>query len=229
MPDQTLNSLDVRQQRLVENARRAADSGDWEYALTACAEVLAAVPGCLPVRRLQRVVAKQKFTHAGGWLSKALSGITAWPTSLSGGKSPAEQLQQADKILAKDPYSITGLQLLAIAARHHGWPELMAFACEAIREIEPDNRDNLLALGEAWLMAEKPEAALRAADAILALNSVDDEAQALMRKASIAHTTKQGQWEAAGDFRAKLKVGSRGNTPPSIRQPSPGNPTADAG
>lgn len=206
MPDLTLKSLDVRQQKLIENASRAFERGNLDYTLTACAEVLAAVPGCLPVRRLQRAAMKQKFTRSGGWMSKALSGITALPFSLGGGnKPPAEMLRQADKILAKDPYSITGLQLLASAASAHDWPETAAFAYEAIREIEPDNRANLLALGEAWLAAHNPDAALRVADEILALNPVDGEGQTLMRKASIARTTRQGKWDATGDYREKLK------------------------
>lgn len=206
MPDLTLKSLDLRQQKLIENASRAFERGNLEYTLTACAEVLEILPGCLPVRRLQRAAMKQKFNRSGGWMSKALSGITALPFTFGGGnKSPAEMLRQADKILVKDPYSITGLQLLATAASAQDWPETTAFALEAIREVEPHNRANLLALGEAWLVAQNPDAALRVADEILALNPVDGEGQTLMRKASIARTTRQGRWDATGDYREKLK------------------------
>lgn len=206
MPDLTLKSLDVRQQKLIENASRAFERGNLDYTLTARAEVLAGMPGCLPVRRLQRAAMKQRFTRAGGWMSKALIGITALPFSLGdANKPPAEQLRQADKILAKDPYSITGLQMLASAVSAQDWPETAAFAHEAIREIEPDNSANLLALGEAWLAAHNPDAALRVADEILSLNPVDGEGQTLMRKASIARTTRQGKWDAAGDYREKLK------------------------
>lgn len=244
MPDLTLKALDGRQQKLADNASRAFERGNLEYALTACAEVLAAVPGCLPVRRLQRAAMKQKFTRSGGWMSKALTGITALPFSLGGAnKPPAELLRQADKILAKDPYSITGLQLLASAAQAHDWPETVAFAYEAIREIEPNNRDNLLALGEAWLAAHNPDAALCVADEILAFNPVDGEAQTLMRKASIARTTEQGRWEVEGNFRDKLRDESlpmplektdqsSGSEPdgraPPVAASAPADPVADA-
>jgi tetratricopeptide (TPR) repeat protein len=63
----------------------------------------------------------------------------------------------------------------------------------------------LLALGEAWLTAGKPDQALKVADALLRLNSVDGDAQGLMRKASIARTTDQGHWDEGGDYRGKLK------------------------
>ena len=62
-------------------------------------------------------------------------------------------MQQADKILNKDPNSITGMQLLAQAAHTFEWPETAAFAHEAICDLDPTNRENLLSLGEAWLRA----------------------------------------------------------------------------
>lgn len=206
MPDLTLQAVDARQQKLMENAGRAFEQGNLDYVLTATAQVLAAVPACLPVRRLQRAAQKKRFSKSGGWMGKALSGLTALPFSLGGNRrAPAETLAQAEKILARDPYSISGLQLLAEAAQAQDWPETAAFALEAIREIETANRANLLALGEAWLAANNPAAALQVADEMLRTNPVDGDAQNLMRKASIARTTRQGRWEGAGNYREKLK------------------------
>lgn len=206
MPDLTLHALDARQQKLVENAGRAFAQGQLDYVLTATSEVLAVVPACLPVRRLQRAAQKQRFSRAGGWMGKALSGLTALPFSLGGNRrSPAETLVQAEKILTKDPYSIAGLQLLVEAAQAQDWPETAAFAFEAIREIEPTNRANLLALGEAWIAANNPGAALQVADEMLRANPVNGDAQNLMRKASIAHTTRQGHWEGSGNWRETPK------------------------
>ncbi|MFM1852344.1 MAG: hypothetical protein RIS54_2028 [Verrucomicrobiota bacterium] len=117
MPDLSLQAVDARQQKLMENAGRAFELGNLGYVLTATAQVLAAVPACLPVRRLQRAAQKKRFSKSGGWMGKALSGLTALPFSLGGNRrAPAETLAQAEKILARDPYSISGLQLLAEAA-----------------------------------------------------------------------------------------------------------------
>lgn len=204
MPDTPLTTLDSRQQKLIGNARRAFDKGNLEYVLTVCGEVLRDQPGCLSVRRLQRM-AQLRQSKGSGWMGKALGGLTALPFSLSKAKDPQENLARAEKLLAGDPGNVSALNLLADAAKGFDWPETAAFAYEAIRELEPDNRDNLLALGEACLNAGKPDDALQVADEILKINPVDGEAQSLMRKASIARTTTQGHWEREGDYREKLK------------------------
>jgi len=205
MPDTPLSSLDSRQQRLLANSRRALEKGNAEYVVTACGEILNDHPGCLPVRQLQRV-AQLRQSGQGGWMGKAMSGLTNFPFSLrSKGITPEKSLRRAEKMLLEAPRNLAGLKLLAEASKGFDWPETWAFALEAIREIEPKNRDNLLALGEAWLAAEKPDKALKVADALLRLNTVDGEAQSLMRKASIAHTTDQGHWDRGGDYRDKLK------------------------
>ncbi len=205
MPDTPLSSLDSRQQRLLANAQRALEKGNAEYVVTACGEILHDQPGCIQVRQLQRV-AQLRQSVKGGWMGKAVSGLTNLPFSL-GGKSggPAKSLARADKILMEDPRSLVGLKLLAEASSEFDWPETTAFALDAIREIEPENRGNLLALGEAWLAAEKPDQALKIADVLLRLNAVDGDAQSLMRQASIARTTDQGHWDERGDYRDKLK------------------------
>jgi tetratricopeptide (TPR) repeat protein len=107
--------------------------------------------------------------------------------------------------LAKDPTSVPALKLLAEAAGGLGLLETVAFALDAVREIEPDNRANLLALGEAWITAGKPAEALKAADAILKTKPADADAQNLMRKASIAQTVTKGNWDGQGNFRDKLR------------------------
>ncbi len=113
-------------------------------------------------------------------------------------------LEAAEKALAGNPTSAPALKLLAESALALGWPETAAFAYEAIRELAPDDHANLLALGEGLLAAGKPAEALRLADAVLRVHPVDGGAQNLMRKASVAQTLTQGNWESTGSFREKL-------------------------
>jgi tetratricopeptide (TPR) repeat protein len=244
MSDLSLATLDSRQQKLADNASRAFEQGNYDYVITACAQILQTVPSCLPVRRLQRAAQLKNSSARGGWMNKTLSGLTALPFAISmARKTPEEVLQQADKILNKDPNSITGLQLLAQAAHTFEWPETAAFAHEAICDLDPTNRENLLSLGEAWLRAGKNDAALRVADEVLRLNPVDGEGQTLMRRASIARTTEQGCWEGAGNYREKLrdepkavsleraaKIGAPSPVPaaPPAVTPSPSNPLQSA-
>jgi tetratricopeptide (TPR) repeat protein len=139
-------------------------------------------------------------------MAKALGGFSTAPFMFGGGKKdPAKLLESAEALLAKDPTSVAGLKLLAEAAGGLGLPETVAFALDAVRELEPDNRANLLALGEAWIAAGKPAEAVKTADAMLAQKPADAEAQALLRKASVAQTVTKGNWEAQGNFRDKLR------------------------
>jgi tetratricopeptide (TPR) repeat protein len=210
MPDVAVSALDARQQKLVENARRALALGNVEYVLTACAEVLQAQPGCLPARRLWRAAQLRQTKGSSGVVGRTLSGLTALPFTLGANRrDPRDNLVRADKLLAKDPNNLGALRLLAEAAVSFDWPETAVFAHEIIREQEPTNRENLLALGEAWLRAGKSAEALRVADEILRLHPVDAAAQTLMRKASIAQATRHGHWEKEGNYREKLNDESR--------------------
>jgi tetratricopeptide (TPR) repeat protein len=108
-------------------------------------------------------------------------------------------------LLAKDPTNVIALKMLAEAAGGLNLLETVAFALDAVRELEPDNRNNLLALGEAWLAAGKATEALNIADEILRIKPTDAEAQSLMRKASVAQTVTKHSWDQQSSYRDKLR------------------------
>lgn len=206
MPEINVAALDPRQQKLVENARVALERGHLDYVLEATAQVLKAAPGCLPVRRLQRVAQLRQAKGRGGLMARMTRGLSNAPFALGAGpKDPAKQLETAEALLVKDPANVAALRLLAEAAQGLGLPETVAFAFEAIRELEPDNEQNLLALGEAWFAAGRPVEALQVADELLRRKPASGDAQKLMRKASIAQTVTRGGWESGADFRDKLR------------------------
>jgi tetratricopeptide (TPR) repeat protein len=206
MPEINVAALDSRQQKLVENARVALERGNLDYTLEATAQVLKAAPGCLPVRRLQRVAQLRRAKGRGGLIARMSRGLSNAPFALGAvPKEPAKLLETAEALLARDPANTAGLRFLAEAAQGLGLPETVAFAYEAIRELEPDNHANLLALGEAWFAAGRPVEALEVADEILRRRPADSEAQNLMRKASIAQTVSRGGWDSSAGFRDKLR------------------------
>lgn len=206
MPEVSVASLDPRQQKLIENARIALERGNLDYTIEVTTQVLKAAPGCLAVRRLHRVAQLRQSRTTNNFMAKTLSGFSTAPFMFGGGrKEPAKMLEAAEGFLAKSPTSVPALKMLAEAAGGLGLPETVAFALDAIRELEPDNRANLLALGEAWLAAGKPADALRIADAMLKTKPTDGDAQNLMRKASIAQTVTKGNWESKESYRDKLK------------------------
>ena len=201
-------SLDPRHQKLIENARVALERGNLDYVIEVSAQVLKVQPGCLPVRRLQRVAQlRNNRGKGGGFLGKTMSGLSAAPFMFGGAKKdPQKQLEGAETLLAKDPTNVAALKMLAEAATGLGLRETVAFALDAIRELEPENKNNLLALGEAWLAAGKPTEALQIADEILKTKPTDGDAQNLMRKASVAQTVTKHQWDQQQQsFREKLR------------------------
>jgi tetratricopeptide (TPR) repeat protein len=199
-------ALDARQQKLVENARVALERGNFDYVAEVTTQVLKAAPGCLPVRKLQRVAQLRKNgAKSGGLMARVTNGFSNAPFMFGGPKEPAKALEAAELLLAKDPQNVAALRMLAEAARRLALPETAAFALDAIREIDPADRANLLALGEAWLAAGKAGEALKVADELLRQKSADPAAQDLMRKASVAQTVTKAGWEKQGDFREKLR------------------------
>lgn len=207
MPEIPVASLDPRHQRLVENARVALERGNLDYVLEVTSQVLKVAPGCLPVRKLQRVAQiRNTRGRSGGFMARVSSGLSTAPFMFGGGKKePAKLLETAEMLLAKDPNNVSALKMLAEAAGALGFPETVAFALDAVREIEPENRNNLLALGEAWLAAGKPNDALKIADDILRSKPTDADAQNLMRKASVAQTVTKHSWDQQSTYRDKLR------------------------
>src|SRR5947199_10150355 len=80
-------SLDPRHQKLIENARVALDRGNLDYVVEVTAQVLKTQPGCLPVRRLQRVAQLRAARAKGsGFMSKMTAGLSAAPFMFGAGK-----------------------------------------------------------------------------------------------------------------------------------------------
>ncbi len=209
MPDVPFTALEAREQKLVENARKALAQGNADYVITVCEPILARVPGCLPVRGLLRAAQLSRHREKNPLLAKVGGVLSRAPFFLGGKATGPETLrEQADRLLAADPTSVTALKLLAGAAAKLDWPETVVFARTAVRELAPADAANLIALGEALIGVGRPAEALQVADDILRRNPVDGPAQNLMRQASIAQTVAKGNWDSPGDFREKLKPGT---------------------
>ena len=212
MPEIPVSSLDPRVQKQIENSQIALQRGNLDYVLDVTTQVLKSAPGCLPVRRLQRVAQLRQLGGKNKLFAKAFGSVTQAGFLFGGGKKdPAKALETAEKMLASDPTSVPALKLLAEAAAGLDMPDTVAFAWEAIHELNPSDREALLNFGEACLVAKRPKDALRAADELLKIRPQDGDALALMRKSAIAQTTEKGNWEDKGSFRDKLKDEAQAN------------------
>ena len=204
VPEVTVASLDVRQQKWLENAHLALERGQIDYVLDVCGSILKTAPGCLAVRRLQRRAQLHRFQN-GNRLRRLIAGALTGRFARRTSSDAAESFARAEELLARNPTSVSALRLLADAAGRLGLPETAAFALGAIGELEPENRVNMLALGEAWLVAGQPAKALRVAELLLAAWPADPAGLGLQRKASVAQTIAQGKWESAASFREKIR------------------------
>lgn len=204
VPEVTVASLDVRQRKLVENAQLALERGQLDYVLGVCTQILQVAPGCLAVRRLQRLAQLRQFQTRSRLGPKLAAGL-ARIFSPAGKDNPGAAFARAERLLARNPTSVPALRLLAAAAARLDLPETAAFALAAIRELQPGNYANLLALGEAWLIAGQPAEALSIADSMLSARPADAGALNLLRKASVAQTVAEGNWESPASFREKIR------------------------
>ena len=205
MPEVSVSSLDARQQRLVENAKRALDQGDFDYVIESAAEILKNSPGCCAVRRIQRTAQLEKFKTQNrmdrwlrsgrAWLRFALRSRRA---------AAADSLAQAEQVLACDPRNVSALRLLGESAQTLGMFETALFAFKALQEILPGHRGNQLSMGAALLELNRPAEALIIAEVLLKSDPTDFEAQLLQRKASVAQTITRGNWEAGSPFGERL-------------------------
>jgi tetratricopeptide (TPR) repeat protein len=219
MQEVPLTSLDIRLQKQVETAQVALQRGNFEYVIEVTGQVLKHAPGCLPVRRLQRVALMKRLESKNKLLSKAFGSVTMAGFMFSSGKKdPAKAFENSEKMVAADPTNIAALKGLAESATVLGLMETAAFAWESIRDLQPKDHDTLVRLAEAYIAAKMHREAVRVADDLLKLRPQDGDALALMRRASVAQTMDKGNWESAGtSFRSKLKDE---NTAVSLEQAS---------
>lgn len=205
MQEVPLNSLDVRLQKQVENAQVALQRGNFDYVIEVASQVLKSAPGCLPVRRLQRVALLKHHESKNKLVTKAFGSMTMAGFIFSSKKDPAKAMESAEKLLMLDPNNVPALKSLAEAVSSLGLVETAAFAWECIREAQPKDHDTLVHLAEAYLAAKMPKEAVKVADDLLKVRPQDGDALALMRKASVAQTMVKGNWESQASFRTKLK------------------------
>ncbi len=181
------SGLDAKCQKLAENARTALERGNLDYAIEACAEVLAKAPDCVAVRRLQRIAQLKRFRGKGRWATKGIGCVAALRGRICAQNDlPEERWRVAERWLASDPTSVAALMLFGAAAMELGRMETAVWAFAAVRELKPEDGENLMMLGRAWLANGRPTEALQSADAVLAKQPVNAAALDLMRRASIA-------------------------------------------
>jgi tetratricopeptide (TPR) repeat protein len=200
--------LSADQRTWFQKAKEASDRKNHDYAIEILSKLLPQVPGNLEVRRLLRANQVMKFKGASA-ISKSMNSVKIAPLAMKAGntlkKNPADALTQAEEILAIDPTSVPGNQILADAAYALEVPEIAILAYETLRDAKPDDVATLKSLGKAYIAARQIDKAIATFQKATQLAPTDGEALKSLKDASALQASSKGGWEEGGDFRQSLK------------------------
>ena len=198
----------------VDRAKTAAQSKNYDYAITLLMATLKDEPLYLEGRKLLRAVEIQKYKTT-GTLTRQMSSMRtqALAMKLSGKKTPQEQLAAAEEILQTDPYNQKANAALGEAGLALESPEIKCFAYETLAGAFADAKAGdksavpiLRTLAEAYLEAKQPDKAVSTCERILAIDQRDGDALSMLKNAQAA--VSHEKWEEAqktDDFRKALK------------------------
>src|SRR5690349_176394 len=115
MPEITIALLDPQLQKQVESARAALDRNRPEQALEHCQAVLQVQPDCLQVRKLERAAQLKYAAQRRNVVAKLVSAVSSAPFLLSATlklkDDPRATLATAERLLRRDPHSVSALNL----------------------------------------------------------------------------------------------------------------------
>jgi tetratricopeptide (TPR) repeat protein len=192
----------------VNRAKAAAESKNYDYAITLMQAVLKDEPLFLEGRRFLRAVEIQKHRSMGSFTRQmAQLRNTGQLVKLSTAKkTPQEQLIQAEEILAQDPYSAKANSMIGEAGTTLGYPEFKAFAYETLSGAKPTDKALLNTLALAYMDAKEFGKAVKTYEKILELDPKDGDALSGLKNALSANASKAGGWDdAKNDYRNVLK------------------------
>ncbi|MGC6423834.1 MAG: tetratricopeptide repeat protein [Lentimonas sp.] len=208
MEEVTLQSLDSRLQKQIENARKAVSKNP-TYAIDIMTNIVTRNPNCLEARKILRQAQQGSKKGKTKGFGKFLSKVTSIPMSIGSDskiqKDPVKAMESAEQILTADPYNPVGHRMLGVAADAQELRETAAFAYEELTKIAPDDWEAVKSLMLAYIALERNEDAIRIGDAAYRRNPADDEIQSLIKKASVEQSINKGKWEEEKSFRDKLK------------------------
>ncbi|MBT5902642.1 MAG: hypothetical protein HOH58_11115 [Opitutaceae bacterium] len=207
MSEIAVNELPDRLRQLAVKARDAQARGSHDVVIEYAATILVDFPGCLAVRKLHHE-AQRARGFDGPSVAQRAKGVFAGIRSRFGSRKSSESsapLNQADTVIAADPWSQEGWRRLAVAAASADLRETAVFAWKNLVVLAPRDRVAGLGLVRALLEMDRYAEAVTAVEALLKRDPKDGEALALLRRASIDHTVEKGKWDSDGSFREKLR------------------------
>jgi tetratricopeptide (TPR) repeat protein len=214
MSVKTYRELNPTTRSQVDRAKTAAQSKNYDYAITLLLATLKDEPLYFEGRKLLRAVEIQKY-NATGTLTRQMTSVRTGTLAmkLSTKKSPAEQLAAAEEILQTDPYNQKANIAVGEAGAALGCPELKCFAYETLANAKADAKPGdksvvpiLRTLAEAYMEAGQADKAVSTLDKVLTIDPRDGDSLSLLKNAQAALSHEK--WQEAqktDDFRKALK------------------------
>ena len=204
----SLQDLDPRILKQVENGKRALAQNNANYTIDLCMGILQRFPGCIEVRKLLHSAQKKASPGASG-MTRFVKNLTSVPfkpkTAALLKKDPAEALDEVEKAISANPQNAANYKALYDVAAHAELWQTATFAAEEFRRIQPKNVDNLLDLANGYAKVGRSEEAIRTCDEILRIDPSRSDAQDLIKQTAVENTVHSGKWDKEGDYRSKLK------------------------
>jgi tetratricopeptide (TPR) repeat protein len=204
----TERDLNPTSRNQVNRAKTAAQSKNFDYAITLMQAVLKDEPLFLEGRVFLRRIEMQKYKSTGAF-ARQMAGMRLSGSLIkltTGKKTPQEQLIQAEEILVQDPYNLKANTVIGEAGVALGYPEFKCFAYETLKEGKPTDKAILNSLAEAYMEAKEAAKAEKIYGEILEMDPRDGDALSGLKNASAAHASRSGGWETANnDYRNVLK------------------------
>jgi tetratricopeptide (TPR) repeat protein len=189
-------------------AKQAAQSKNYDYAISLIQAVLKDEPLFLDGRRYLRAIEIQKYEALSSFNKQMLGmkvGSSAMKLSGAAKKEPAEQLLLAEEVLTLDPYHPKANALVAEAGIALGYPEFEAFSYETLAKGKPKDKAILNTLAQAYMKMKEAAKAEKTYERILEIDPRDGDALSGLKNASAAGASRSGGWETASDYRGVLK------------------------
>jgi len=194
------NQLPQNELNLWIKAKQAVGTGNFKYAVSILRTLVKRQPGFLEGRKVLRAC-EVKTTPEAGRRSSLFGGVRLTTTR----KNPETVLVNVEDDLEKDPYSVSANEALFAAANDLNLPELAAFALDTICQGQPNAKRHMHMLANHYIKHEQFSEAAETYRRILQIDRTDAIAIRGEKDCAAKASMRQGNWEASGDFRTKMK------------------------
>jgi len=184
----------------------ALERGNFDYAIDLLSSCITAEPGFLQARKFLRIAAIQKSRQDGksSSFSHMFSSAVSLPkytkitTLIKAGKGD-EALNEAEKLLLKDPLNQKFIKLHAEAALAAGLPEVAIQTLEIARDNYPEDTLIIASLGEIYQKVGRTRAARDCFEKLCEICPNDPTVAKALKDAIAVDAMSAGKWEEVAE------------------------------